>query len=400
MKPPFLPENETERIEALKEYNILDTLPEKEFDDITRLASEICKTPISLVTLVDTNRQWFKSHFGLEVTETPREMAFCAHAINEPNKMLIVNDASKDERFHDNPLVTDGPKIMFYAGMPLVTKDGFPIGTLCVIDRQPRVITDEQVMLLRALTNQVVTQMELRRKIEQLKLYQIELQDAYDNMEGFAYVASHDLRSPLNNIVSLTNLFKELYSAKLDDEGNEYINYMNESALKLTHLIDGILEYSKSTKIINLDKELVSLHHLLQEVVQLLNPSKNFSFEYPTDNSMIFTNPIALKQILLNLFANAIKYSNKEKGVVKIDFHEHNGYYTFIVADNGPGIPPEQHKNIFELFHTLKTRDRFDNFGTGIGLSTVKKLVERLGGTIDIASEVGVGTAFEFTLKK
>ena len=241
MKLPFLPENETERMEALKEYNILDTLPEKEFDDITRLASEICKTPISLVTLVDTNRQWFKSHFGLEVTETPREMAFCAHAINEPNKMLIVNDASKDERFHDNPLVTDGPKIMFYAGMPLVTKDGFPLGTLCVIDRQPRVITDEQVMLLRALTNQVVTQMELRRKIEQLKLYQIELQDAYDNMEGFAYVASHDLRSPLNNIVSLTNLFKELYSSKLDEEGNEYINYMNESALKLTHLIDGIL---------------------------------------------------------------------------------------------------------------------------------------------------------------
>ena len=128
MKFPKIPDNEQQRLDALKEYSILDTLPEKEFDEITALASYICKTPISLISLIDDKRQWFKSKQGLSVNETAKEIAFCAHAINKPDEVFIIPDSRKDDRFHDNPLVTAAPFVIFYAGVPLKSENGLPLG--------------------------------------------------------------------------------------------------------------------------------------------------------------------------------------------------------------------------------------------------------------------------------
>jgi len=166
-RPPLLPD-EPERLEALGHYEIMDTPAEQAYDDLTLLASHICETPIALVSLVDADRQWFKSNIGLDTDETHRDMAFCAHAIAAPETM-IVSDTLEDERFQFNPLVVEDPKIRFYAGAPLRVPDGHALGTLCVIDRVPRQLTADQQRALEALSRQAVAQLELRRQLAEVK---------------------------------------------------------------------------------------------------------------------------------------------------------------------------------------------------------------------------------------
>ena len=163
METAPIPENEAARLAELEQYNILDTLPEEAFDSLTRLAAQICDTPIALVSLIDAHRQWFKAKVGIDAPETPRDIAFCAHAIHQSD-ILIVPDTMHDPRFADNPLVTKDPNIRFYAGMPLITPTGHAMGTLCVIDRMPKQLTSDQMTALRILGQQVVSQLELRRR--------------------------------------------------------------------------------------------------------------------------------------------------------------------------------------------------------------------------------------------
>ena len=162
-----LPKNEVKRLKVLWQYDVLDTVPEEIFDDLTDLAAHICEAPVALISLVDENRQWFKSRVGISLQETSRDISFCAHALLNDD-LLVVPDATKDPRFRDNPLVTGPQRIRFYAGAPLVTPDGHALGTLCVLDKQPRKLRSEQLKALQVLARHVVSQLELRRHAREL----------------------------------------------------------------------------------------------------------------------------------------------------------------------------------------------------------------------------------------
>lgn len=173
------PDNNSEkrRLAVLWEYQVLDTIPEEVFNDLTELAASICEAPIALISLVDEDRQWFKSKVGTTVSETSRDISFCAHAIKHSG-LFVVPDATKDQRFAENPMVTSEPHIRFYAGAPLITPDGYALGTLCVLDTVPRQLRTEQKQALTILARHVVSQLELRRRSRQLSEVR-KLNDSY-----------------------------------------------------------------------------------------------------------------------------------------------------------------------------------------------------------------------------
>jgi hypothetical protein len=202
-----VPQNEADRLRALRSYKILDTKPEERFDELTQLAAIICGVPISLITLIDADRQWFKSKVGLELAETPRTQAFCTHAIMQP-QMFVVEDAAEDQRFASNPLVTGEPHIRFYAGAPLATSDGHLIGTMCVIDREPRTLTPDQKKALELLGRQVVANMELRKNLRELK-EALAVRDAADGPSGEAAVGLDEVIQTLDSAVSDLRAIRE-----------------------------------------------------------------------------------------------------------------------------------------------------------------------------------------------
>jgi signal transduction histidine kinase len=392
--------NEEERLAALRSYNILDTAEEKDFDELTELASAICQSPIALISLVDAERQWFKSHTGLSATETPVEQSFCAHAIVSYNDIMVVDDARTDERFADNPLVTADPKIVFYAGVPLINEDGFALGTLCVIDRDKKQLTDAQTNALKILAKQVVDKLELRRKILDLQTTNQELREANMFIQKFASTAAHDIKNPLSSI-HLTSQALKIRLQKLEDEGCLRLIDLNlTSTNRLIGLLDEMLDYSKDPSLLLSKKIDIDLRRSLKKLLLMINVPENIEIILPPEGKQITISEVSFEQIFINLLSNAIRYNDKVNGLIEIRFAEDNDYYRFEVEDNGIGISPEYHDKIFSNSFTLKITDRYNKKGTGIGLATVKDLINALKGTIYVKSSPGLGTTFFIAIKK
>lgn len=401
MQSAKIPENEEERLNALKEYEILDTLPEEDYDALAKIASGICNTPIALISLIDDKRQWFKSKYGIEATETPRELAFCAHSILNPDELLIVNDATKDERFFDNPLTTNQPKVIFYAGAPLNTPDGHSLGTLCVIDNEPSDLNDTQKQSLKLLAKQVVSLLELRKKNYELTKVNYKVEKLNKRLNNFAYRLTHDLKSPINGVnflldvlnVDHSNLFK-------GTEAENHINLISNRVQYMSTLIDDILEYTKvNTE--NIVYENIHIQSFLESIIKNIDFENKINFNSKDLDVNIHISKIGFLQVFQNLISNSRKYSDKEQIELEIDFKEESNHYHFIYRDNGPGIEEKYWEKVFDMFETLNN-DSNDN--TGVGLATVKSIITRLGGIIYLQNredgKSGVCFCFSFSKKE
>ena len=389
--------NEAARLKALYDYDVLDTDAEKIFDDLTQLAAQICDTPITLISLVDPNRQWFKSKVGLDAEETSRDIAFCAHAIHQ-KEIFEVQDTLKDQRFFDNPLVTSAPNIRFYAGTPLVSHDGHAIGTLCVIDDKPNKLTRDQRQALEVLGRSVISQMELRKKIKELKQANIHKTEFLSNM-------SHELRTPLNAIIGFSRLMLDdidIEHHKLPAKFSEYISHIDYSGKRLLSVVNSVIDLNKiEAGMMQVQIELTCIREFIKDLEGMLAitaTEKDVAFSVNVSDNLpthLAIDQAKTSQIITNLVHNAIKFTDSGKWV-KVEFSLSNENFVISVADQGAGISSIDQTKLFGKFQQVGQAKSSE--GSGLGLSIIQGLVELLGGTIKVLSTLGSGSIFKVML--
>lgn len=391
--------NEKLRRAALAQYAIFKSGPDKDYDQLTFLAAEICEVPVAKINIIGKEEVWNKSVYGSKIYSVPRNNSFCEESINSGEEIFILNKPQNPEIFARAEGIYD-KDYQFFAGVPLLNKQGYAIAIFSVFDTRPRELKPNQIKSLKALANQSMKLFEARKQTIKLHHVQRSLKQKYRELEKFASLVSHDIKSPLANIISLTELLKAENENKFNEETKEYLNFLVDSSYSLRNYVDGILNFYRSDHILEKDYEDVDLRELLKGVVDLYAISEDIVIHYPKEGKLHNVNKAALTQVFMNLISNSLKYNKKDLRKVEIRFRESDRYYHFEVEDNGDGIPPEKIEKAFELFTTLEVNDRYGNPGTGIGLATVKKHIENMQGKIEVESTPGKGSNFKFRIKR
>lgn len=416
---PLLSNNDEQRLMALQAFNILDTHPEPSFDGLAQLAAQICKTPIALVSFVDTQRLFFKAVVGLQCVEVPRKGSFCDCAISALDDMLVVSDALEDRRFAELALVTGPPHIRFFCGARLVTSDGWALGTLCVIDTQPRVLKKGQLDALQILRQHVMTALELRllvtqqeRTIKELERTRRALEDARHAAEEatriqaeFFATMSHEIRTPMNAVIGMSALVRD---TPLSGEQLEYVETIQTSGDHLLCVINDILDFSKiEANKLEIEKAPFSLIECVAASLRLLSVRatekklKVTSEIAPGTPDRIHGDVTRLRQILVNLLSNAVKFTEIGEVRVTVCGAPMDDYYklTFGVSDTGIGIPQDRICRLFQRFSQVDASTTRQYGGTGLGLVISQRLAELQGGNVWVESKSGCGSTFYFTIK-
>lgn len=381
---------ESERIAALESYGILDTPRERDFDEIASLAASICKTPIAVVNFIDRQRQFFKAEVGLGVRETPLETSFCGHALLE-EEVLIVPDTREDDRFRNNPLVQGEPHLRFYGGVLLVTADNLPIGTVCVLDYEPRELEETQLAGLKVLATHAMTLLNLRLKIA-------ELDDALTFRKRVLDTVSHDLRNPLGSIAMNATTLVD-YPGQSPERVAEIASSIRSASGQMLTLVGDLLDHDALLR--NTLRMRIAIHDaaaLIREFEKIFLPileDKNIRWtcELPADPTLISCDPDRFRQILYNLCGNALKFS-QPGSEIRLKLTTRDDFAEISVEDTGPGVSSEMAERIFDAFEQGNSHGA----GVGLGLSIVRALVGNQGGTVRYDQEYTDGARFLFTL--
>jgi len=387
------------RQSILADYDISKTNTDEDYNQLTFLAATICHAPTAFLSIIDKNHVWLKSKTGINIDEIERKDSFAQLTLESGDPQFCLN-YSESSHIFDEAKNNYQDQYKFYIGITIKNAQGYVIGVLSVLDTKERQLKNYQVDALKALSNQCMKLFEFAKQNKKFRNVQKKLRQKYQELEKFASVVSHDIKSPLANIISLTELLKVENEGKFDEETTQYLNYLNESSYSLRNYVDGILSFYRSEHILEKDYENVDLHNLLSGVAHLYDVSNDVEIDYPETAILKHVNKAALTQVFLNLITNALKYNSKDIRKIQITFKKTEAYYNFAVIDNGDGISEENSSKIFELFTTLDTNDRDGNLGSGIGLATVQKLINSMGGTIKVNSKLGEGSSFQFTIKR
>jgi two-component sensor histidine kinase len=369
MIEPDFPKNESERINDLLATNLLDSPKENDFDNITELASSIFGMPISAITLIDKERQWFKSCIGLpkEVTETPRAISFCGHTINNPNKVTVITDARLDERFQDNPLVANGT-IVFYAGAPLMNKNNNALGTLCIIHSSPRTFNAKETKTLQILANQI-------SKLIELRLINIQLDKSLQEKVVLLKEIHHRVKNNLQLVSSLLNLQKN----KLNDDQFSKAIQTSQNRIKSIAIVHEKLYKSESLSLVDIESY---LRDLVTEISTNLMDPERFQFNLEIQKIELTIDQILPLGLILNeLISNSIKHCKKNNEVIVINISlKSENHYLLKYNDNGLGM--ENNTSLTE----------------GIGLELIQSFVDQLEGKLDSFSNKN-GLFYEIQFK-
>jgi len=392
------------REEALRETGLLDSAPEEQFDRFTRLVCRWLDVPIALVSLVDRNRQFFKSTQGLSggqdpVRETPLSHSLCRMVVDE-GKLVAIEDARLDERVCDHPAVTD-LGVGAYLGAPLINASGVALGSLCAIERTPRRWSADDRATLVDLASLVMTEIKIRsdeaRRVAALeaevRLRTASLQKTLGEMEEFSYMVSHDLRAPLRRIKCYAEILTEDLAARLSPPESESLQRIVKSTVGMEELLNAVLPILRLARL-EIQTELVELNHVVQRAVAQ-HP------ELAKLQDCIVVEPLGralgheslLEQVFTHLLHNAAKFMPPgARPQIRVSSERDGEYLRVWVRDNGIGIPPEYQDKVFSVFSRLHAEATYP--GNGLGLNTVGKIMKRLNGAVGVTSDGTNGSAF------
>lgn len=398
MKEPAIPLDEKDRVQALHAYGILDTDPEQDYDEIVQLAAQICEIETAHLSLIDSERQWLKAKVGFGSTEIDRKLAFCSHTILQDD-ILLVPDATKDDRFLNNPLVKGTPEIRFYAGMPLVSESGHNIGSLCVIDVKPRVLRDNQIHALRILSKQVMKQLELRKAVRHLEEQRKQLKETNEINSRLLSIIGHDVRAPLSSLSGLIHLIANGMLSQV--EMSQALMQVKNTMTSTEFLLHDLLQWATAQQERNsFVQEKIIPHEIIQELIKIFNQEfvnkENRLFNEISPSTKVGFDKNIVRFVFRNLLLNASKFT--EQGTIRI-YAEKQGSYTLIhIQDTGRGMSQERVNSLFDWKMKASTPGTKGEKGSGLALLLCYDLLTKNGATIAVRSKEAEGSTFSIAL--